>query len=141
MRRRAPSERTMNELHRLHLRLAGLAGGLIAVRLAPAQSRWHPAVNAYRCGNDFLICVDLAGVEKDAVQVRAEAQRVLISGRRAPPEPVACEGKSIQVLAMEIDYGAFEREVGLPEAIDPQRASAEHRGGWLWVQLPIQVPR
>jgi HSP20 family molecular chaperone IbpA len=38
---------------------------------------------------------------------------------------------------MEIDYGRFERELSLPDPIDPNRASAEKRDGWLWIQLPL----
>jgi HSP20 family molecular chaperone IbpA len=40
---------------------------------------------------------------------------------------------------MEIDAGAFERDLRLPEEIDPERTTAEQRDGWLWIQLPLKT--
>ncbi len=100
---------------------------------------WSPAINVYRCGDRFIVCADLAGVERPGLSVQAEPRRVHISGHRSPPEPRVDPPQPVQVLAMEIDYGRFEREVRLPETVDPERATAELRGGWLWIQLPLEA--
>ena len=42
------------------------------------------------------------------------------------------------VLAMEIDHGAFEREIELPLSVERERVTAEQRNGILWIHLPLQ---
>ena len=46
--------------------------------------------------------------------------------------------KPVQVLVMEIDYGAFEREIVLPCDVDPDGVTAEKRDGLLWIFLPLR---
>lgn len=100
---------------------------------------WTPAVNVYRCGNRFLVCMDLAGVSARELSVQAFPRRLSIRGYRPPPEPRETAGAPLQVLAMEIDHGQFERDIILPAEIDPDRTTAEHRDGWLWIELPLKV--
>jgi HSP20 family molecular chaperone IbpA len=127
-------------LEHLERQLRALAGEFTRVQTVrfSAAPCWSPAVNVYRCADRFIVCLDLAGVERQHLSVQAEPRRLRISGHRSPPEPRLDPPQPMQVLAMEIDYGHFEREVRLPEAIDPERASAEQREGWLWIQLPLE---
>ena len=99
---------------------------------------WTPPVNVYRCARELIVCVDLAGVKNDNISVQAEPRRLRIRGHRPPPEPRPHPNESLQVLAMEIDYGRFERELILPDEIDPDRTVAEQRDGWLWIRLPLK---
>ncbi len=128
-------------LEHLERQLRALAGEFTRVQTVrfSAAPCWSPAINVYRCGDRFIVCLDLAGVERQHVSLQAEPDRLRISGHRSPPEPRLDPPQPVQVLAMEIDYGPFEREVRLPEAIDPDRASAEQRDGWLWIQLPLEA--
>jgi len=54
------------------------------------------------------------------------------------PEPSHAEGRAVQLLAMEIDYGPFEREVSLPVEVEIDKAEAEQRNGLLWISLPVK---
>jgi HSP20 family molecular chaperone IbpA len=38
---------------------------------------------------------------------------------------------------MEIEYGAFERQVRLAEDVDPERGSARFEHGVLTIELPV----
>jgi HSP20 family protein len=100
---------------------------------------WQPAINAFRCGRQFIICVELAGVERSAIDVRAEAQRLIIRGSRAMPEPACDEEPAAQVLALEIDHGQFERVLELPAEVEHERVTAEFRNGLLWIKLPLRA--
>jgi HSP20 family protein len=100
---------------------------------------WAPALNAFRCGNHFIVCVELAGVEKSELDVRAESRRLVIRGHRPLPEPACDEAPAIHVLALEIDHGPFERILELPAEVEPDRVSAEHRNGLLWIKLPLRA--
>jgi HSP20 family protein len=101
---------------------------------------WEPAINAYRCEKCVRICVDLAGVERSSIDLTVEPNRVVIRGTRKLPEPTDAEGRPVQLLAMEIDYGPFEREVILPAEVEIEKAHAEQRNGLLWISLPLKQP-
>jgi HSP20 family protein len=127
------------------IKLRWLHGALHDVTYELARSQfqfmphaWEPAINAYRCEHCIRICVDLAGVERSQIDLTVEPQRVLVSGSRELPEPSHDEGRAVRLLAMEIDYGPFEREVHLPVEVEINQASAEQRNGLLWISLPIK---
>jgi HSP20 family protein len=126
-------------LSSLEGRMGGIAYQLTRVHFASLQRRgsWNPAINAYRCRDGFVICVELAGVDRSLIDLRVEPRRVFIGGQRQPPEPDGTEGPLLQVLALEIDHGPFEREVVLPLEVVPEKAQAEQRNGMLWIYLPL----
>lgn len=97
---------------------------------------WEPAINAYRCEKCVRICVDLAGVDRASIDITVEPQRLLIRGTRELPEPANTEDRTVQLLAMEIDYGPFERDIVLPAEVEVNKAEAEQRNGLLWISLP-----
>jgi HSP20 family protein len=103
-----------------------------------AAGQWRPVINAWRCVDRFVICADLAGVDKAAIRVLAEPRHLILRGTRPPPEPACDQPQPVQVLAMEIDCGPFERAIDLPAEVDPERVTAEHREGLLWVYLPLR---
>jgi HSP20 family molecular chaperone IbpA len=127
------------------IKLRWLHGALHDVTYELARSQfqfgphtWEPAINAYRCKKCIRICVDLAGVEQSQIDLTVEPQRVLIRGSRELPEPSRDEGRAVRLLAMEIDYGPFERAVLLPVEVEIKEAHAEQRNGLLWISLPIK---
>jgi len=127
-------------LQRLEQQIGHIVRQLARIEVAEfgATDTWQPSVNAYRCGQEYQVCVDLAGVDKASIRVQAEPRRLRIRGTRQPPEP-RCQGEtSVQVLAMEIDYGPFERILALPQPVVPERVTAEHRNGLLWIRLPLR---
>ena len=67
-----------------------------------------------------------------------EPERLIVRGVRDVPEPTHAEGRAVQLLAMEIDYGPFEREVRLPASVDIDNVHAEQRNGLLWISLPLK---
>ena len=124
----------------LQSRVGDIACQLTTIRVPSfrASESWCPAINVYRCHDGIILCMDLAGVNKSDVRVSVESRRVLIRGQRQPPEPGEAAGPPLPVLALEIDYGPFEREVVLPLDVDPERVEAEQRRGLLWISLPLK---
>jgi HSP20 family protein len=129
-----------------NIKLRWLHGALqdVAYELSRSQfSRfaphvWEPAINAYRCETCIRICVDLAGVDRSLIDLSLEPRRVVIRGARELPEPTEGEGRAMRLLAMEIDYGPFRREVPLPAEVEIDQAHAEQRNGLLWISLPLK---
>ncbi len=100
---------------------------------------WQPAVNAYRCDRCITVCVDLAGVDRADIDLLVEPRRLVLRGVRQPPEPGGDEPRARQILAMEIDYGPFVREILLPVDVLPEQTTAEQRNGLLWINLTLQA--
>ena len=134
----------MNTIHGIKLRwlhetLGDVTYQMTRVQLAPpGPYRWRPAINAFQCVKGLRICVDLAGVDRSKVDLTVEPRRISIRGTRPAPEPTDAEGRAVQMIAFEIDYGPFERIVELPMPVDVEQAKAEQRNGFLWIELPFQ---
>ena len=124
-----------------HIQLRWLQGTLGDVTMRSIQllratpHTWRPAINAFRCKKAVSICVDLAGIDKSRIDLRVEPRRITLRGSREAPEPT---DQAVQMLALEIDYGPFEREVELPVEVDVEEARAEQENGLLWIYLPLK---
>ena len=99
-----------------------------------ADQGWTPAVNVYDCGAALHVCVELAGVPREAISVTVEPGRLVIQGRRDVPEPA--DEKTRCLREMEIDHGLFRRVLSLPETIDLDAVESRYTDGMLWVVLP-----
>lgn len=122
-------------LRQLQMRVGELGFRLTKLKIAsfPAQREWCPPINAYQAESEFVICVDLAGVDRSAIELSVEPRRVVLRGHRHPPGPAGRPA----IIALEIDHGPFEREIPLPDDVRPQIVRAEHRQGILWIHLPF----
>jgi HSP20 family protein len=127
------------ELENLRRELGAIASCLQEMRLTTGRNppHWEPAVNVYRCESGYVVCVELAGITAESLEVRAEPRRLRVRGTRPPPEPE--DRPAVQVLCMEIDYGPFERGVQFPLDVDVDRVAAERRDGLLWIHLPLSA--
>lgn len=127
------------KLRWLHETLGDVTYQLTRLQLTPAGPyHWRPAINAFQCAKGVRICVDLAGVERSQVELIVTPQRIVLRGTRPAPEPTDDEGRAVQMIAFEIDYGPFERVVQLPSPVDVDQARAEQRNGFLWIDLPFK---
>jgi HSP20 family protein len=96
---------------------------------------FRPAVNLYETQNAFLVCVDVAGVDQNDIDVSLEKGTVVIRGRRQSPMPPD-GSRAVALHLMEIDHGNFCRSVEVPAGVDLDRISASYHVGMLWVTLP-----
>jgi HSP20 family protein len=111
---------------------------------------WSPSVNLYETASSYLVCVDLAGVDKEKIDVEIHDNRLRLSGARHVPQPEPeelgpqAQGQGndpqhqprLRVHLMEIDHGTFCRDVELPLNVDRDRIEARYRNGMLWVEIP-----
>jgi HSP20 family protein len=102
---------------------------------------WTPNVNLYETANDYRVCVDLSGVDKEKIDIAVVENRLTIRGARpvpqcpTPPCPDP-EQNRMRVHVMEIDHGAFSREVELPHNVVKENITARYIDGMLWIELP-----
>lgn len=104
---------------------------------------WQPNVNLYETDRAYLVCVDLAGVDKNEVDLHVVDNRLVLRGRRETPRCPAditeCDAKLHQhakIHLMEIDHGRFARDVELPDNIHTDDIRANYANGMLWIEIP-----
>jgi HSP20 family protein len=103
---------------------------------------WTPNVNLYENDTAYLVCVDLAGVDKEKIDITVADQKLILRGTRMVPTPYnngAAHPDShprLRVHVMEIDHGLFCREVELPADVAQDQIAATHLNGLLWIELP-----
>ncbi len=90
-----------------------------------------PPINVFQQGDDIVAIVELPGIDKDNLHVRAQENTIRISGRKTTELP---EGVSVH--RRERVSGEFDRTLSLPVQLDPDGIKAEYRDGILALFLP-----
>lgn len=86
-----------------------------------------------------MVFVDLAGVPRESVELLVQPDRLVIRGRRPAPEPDGEAADQCHLLALEIDHGAFERTLELPQAVNPDDVATEYRDGLFRIALGLRT--
>jgi HSP20 family protein len=89
-----------------------------------------PPINVFQNGDDILAVIELAGVDKDDLQIQAKENTIRISGKKVISYP---EGS---VHRRERVFGEFDRTLSLPVQLNPDAIKAEYRDGVLALFLP-----
>jgi len=101
-----------------------MLGGGRSMRMIPME--------AYRRGDQFLIHLDLPGVNPDDVDITLERNVVAIRAERRSPRQ---EGD--EVLIDERPQGSFTRQLFLGENLDADRLNASYENGVLTLMIPV----
>ena len=79
-----------------------------------APAAWEPPVDIIESPEGLLVQVALPGVAADSITIALDAAGITVSALR----PFPCRDQVSHVHRIEIPYGRFERQIGLPLA-DP----------------------
>ncbi len=90
---------------------------------------WVPRVETYRKENDYVIRVELPGVDPKDVQVQCEGNLLTITGERKSDET----GPEYR----ETFYGKFERQLALPQGVEADKIAARYEHGVLEIRVPL----
>jgi HSP20 family protein len=85
----------------------------------------RPRTRLHELENEFVVEVELPGVDPDTVDLEVDADNVLVKGP-LPKSPAAPDE----------DRGNFQAAVSFPGEVDPDRAQATFRHGLLVVRIP-----
>ena len=124
---------TMSEMARMREYAEG-GGGQEEGRRTHATA-WVPTTDIFAVGDDLVIRCELAGVQREDVEISLYGGALIIDGERKG-EPEASE-----YYARERYYGHFRRRIKLPEGIDRGRISASFQDGLLEVAVKGGVDR
>ena len=99
------------------------------------EAVWRPAADVYQTKDHVVVCVELAGVPKDTIEIIVHGDVLTVSGVRKEKVPGA-EKRSYY--KMEIVFGPFERRIHLPCHCDADDAVVEEISGLVRVTMPKQ---
>ena len=91
-----------------------------------------PMVNVYEKGNDFIVEAEIPGIKEEDISIEVGEDSLTLSGERKSQSEV----KDEDYWRKETSYGTFSRTVGLPTAVDKDKAEAELKEGILIIRLP-----
>jgi len=91
---------------------------------------WSPPTDLYETERACVIKVEIAGMRDEDFEVAFENNTLIISGNR----PDFTERRAYH--QMEIRFGKFEIAVGLPAAVNIEKAIAEYKDGFLLIIIP-----
>jgi HSP20 family protein len=93
---------------------------------------WRPPIDVYEKPESIAIVAELAGMEREEIEVILEGDVISLRGTR--PDPNVCEQRAFH--EARIAYGAFAADIYVPFTIDNDRATATYENGFLRIELP-----
>ena len=106
---------------------------LLGTTAAGTWSRPNPMpLDAWREGDEFVVCFDLPGVSLDAIDVDIERNVLTVKAER---RPVALGEAQMEI--SERPLGAFSRQLFLGETLDTENIKAEYDAGVLTLRIPV----
>jgi HSP20 family protein len=95
---------------------------------------WSPPTDVYETDDEYVVRVEVAGMQEDGFDILVEDKFLTISGNR----PDVPERRAYQ--QMEIRFGKFETVVGIPGPINLEASRADYKDGFLTVTLSKARP-
>ncbi|CAN5885674.1 Hsp20/alpha crystallin family protein [soil metagenome] len=91
-------------------------------------AEWYPMADVYDRDGEYLIAVDLPGIERSALEISIDDNRLSIKGTRAVVETSAT--------GTERPSGRFLRTFSVPSSVSQKSIHAAYKDGVLEVRLP-----
>ena len=100
-----------------------------------------PAAEVRETETGYSISLELPGVARDSIDVKATDRNLVISAQRRAPQPseaAAADSEQPQAatLLSEIRYGTWSRSFRFPSGINREAVQALYRDGLLTVEVP-----
>ena len=92
------------------------------------RADWTPAADTYETESGYLIAMDLPGIDREALEIDVDENRLVVKGTREVVE-------SRQHRA-ERPRGKFLRTFSVPVSVDQANIGAEYKDGVLQIRLP-----
>ena len=100
--------------------------------LMPVDNGWKPLTDVYETETEFVVVMDIAGIEVDDISAKLKGKTLILRGIRREHnlDPKRKYHK------MEVDFGPFERKIELPSPVDSDNIQTGYSRGFLELRLP-----
>jgi HSP20 family protein len=92
------------------------------------RSDWTPASDIYETESGYLIALDLPGIDRSALEIDIDDNRLVVKGTRAIAQS--------RQHRTERPRGKFLRTYSVPGSVDQAKIAAEYKDGVLQISLP-----
>ena len=92
------------------------------------RADWAPASDVYEHDQEYVLALDLPGIDRSALEIDLDNEKLSIRGNRATEKQTLHRA--------ERPCGKFARTFGVPATVDRERIAAEYKDGVLYVHLP-----
>jgi len=92
------------------------------------RADWTPAADIYETESGYLIAIDLPGIDREALEIDIDDNRLMVKGIRAIEE--SRQHRS------ERPRGRFLRTFSVPASVEQGKIQAEYKDGVLQIRLP-----
>jgi len=92
------------------------------------RADWTPASDIYETESGYLIAIDLPGIDRNALEIDIDDNRLVVKGVREVSE--SRQHRS------ERPRGKFLRTYSVPGSVDQAKIAAEYKDGVLQISLP-----
>jgi len=103
-----------------------------AAESARSARPWQMPMDAYRRGEEFVVHLDVPGVDPATIDLTVEQNTLTVTGERVWPR---AEGD--EVIVVERPQGTFSRQLLLGDNLDTDRIAARADYGVLTITLPV----
>ena len=93
---------------------------------------WAPVVDIFERRDDLVIRAEVAGLEKEDVDISIENNTLMLRGERKRE----AEFEEKDAYHLERSFGIFTRSFILPKTVDSTRVSASYKNGVLELTIP-----
>ncbi len=101
------------------------------------ERAWRPPTDIYETDCALIVLVEIAGVEKTAINIEFANNTMRVSGiRRHRPEST-----QVSYIQMEVKHGAFAIELRLPQGLNTDETNARYVDGFLTISIPKRMPQ
>jgi HSP20 family protein len=120
----------MSEMSRMREYAEGGGSGHEDQRRTHATA-WIPTTDIFARGGDLVIRCELAGVQRDDIDITLSNGVLTISGERRS----GLNEEELAYYTRERSFGHFRRNIGLPEGVDGSKVSASFEDGLLEISI------
>ncbi|UCG51265.1 MAG: Hsp20/alpha crystallin family protein [Candidatus Latescibacterota bacterium] len=99
-------------------------------RMKPSL-QWIPPADVYETETEFVVTMDIAGMDRNDISVFTDGKVITIRGVRSE---VAPKGQKV-FHKMEIRVGPFQRHIEVPVPVDSHNIHTDYSNGLLEVRL------
>jgi len=94
---------------------------------------WYPAADVYEADGEYVVAVDLPGIDRSTLDISIDDERLIVQGQR--------DGKDVVKQIGECPNGTFLRTFAVPASVNKDGIKADYKDGVLKVRLPRQPER
>ncbi|WP_214406672.1 Hsp20/alpha crystallin family protein [Pseudonocardia lacus] len=90
-------------------------------------------MDAYRSGDEYVVELDVPGVEPSAIELSVERNVLTVKAERLPGP----RDEHVEMQVAERGHGVRSRRLFLSDALDADRVRADYHAGVLTLRIPV----